>query len=236
MVANARAIGLWGLTGLVALAISVSSIWRLQALPAPTMDVNMLFVPAPALVKGAATDFQLVIADGLWLDVLQYYGDRLTNTIGKPVNLGPMFDLITDLDPKFWFAYWLGSWVLGDNQEVPAALRLLEKGERLNPTVYDYPYQQGFIYFLFGKDYAKAAECFLRASKVPDAPRFTRTMAARMLQRQGLDSAALSIWQQLYAQATDKTTREIAKRNVERIQAELAGQVQRAFPIKAPHK
>jgi tetratricopeptide (TPR) repeat protein len=227
----------WALAGLLSFGVSVQAQWIHMDLPPPDLDVNMLFVPPPEATKALATGYQNMIADGLWLGLLQYYGDRLVQREEErrhAVNLGPMFDLITDLDPHFWFAYWLGGWALADNHEGDVAVRLLEKGERANPGDYNYPYLQGFIQFLERKDYQAAYQAFNRAAQYPDAPRFASTMAARMLQKEGLDEQALKIWQGIYASAQDKVTKDIARRNVERIEAEMKGAAPRAFKVGKP--
>jgi hypothetical protein len=59
-------------------------------------------------------------------------------------------------------------------------------------------------------------------------------MAARMLQKEGLDEQALKIWQGIYASAQDKVTKDIARRNVERIEAEMKGAAPRAFKVGKP--
>lgn len=221
----------WSVVALASIAASVGVSMRLAALPPPELDVNMLFVPPPAVTRGAAAGYENLIADGLWLGLIQYYGDRVSADNKTMVNLGPMFDLITDLDPNFWFAYWLGAWALGDNHEAQSALRLLAKGERLHPDDYNYPYLQGFIDFLFLADYGKAAQDFTRASTKPNAERFARTMAARMLQKSGQDQQALGIWESMYAHAQDNLTKRIAKRNIDRIHDEMTGKRKRAFPV-----
>lgn len=231
----ARAAGTarWVGFGLASLAASIAVVVELGKIPPAEVDFNMLFVPPRALVQGLASGYENVAADGLWLGLIQYYGDRVMMKYDdrKFENLEPMLDLITDLDPRFYFAYWLGGWALGDNGQSAAALKLLEKGERLNPNDYQYPYLEGFIDFLFDKNYARAAKDFQRAADMPNAERFARTMAARMLQKQGLDEQALSIWTSLYQHAPDKATRDIAKHNVERIQDEIAGKRKRAYNV-----
>jgi tetratricopeptide (TPR) repeat protein len=227
----------WAAAALVTFGVSVQAQWAHMALPPPDLDVNMLFVPPPEMTKALATGYENLVADGLWLGLLQYYGDRLVQEDmqrRRAVNLAPMFNLITDLDPRFWFAYWLGAWALGDNKEADAAIALLQKGEKANPTDYNYAYLQGFIQFLERKDYPAAYQAFDRATKFPDAPRFAKTMAARMLQKEGLDQQALQIWMGIYETAQDKVTKDIAKRNVERIQQEMKGEAPRAYKVGKP--
>ena len=75
-----------------------------RGLPKREIDVNMMFVPAPELVRATASGYENVIADSLWLSLLQYYGDRYFANDNTMVNLDEMFTLITSLDPRFWFA------------------------------------------------------------------------------------------------------------------------------------
>jgi tetratricopeptide (TPR) repeat protein len=222
----------WGLALVTSAAIAVGAQFQLAKAPPPVVDVNMLFVPPKAVTLGSATGFENMIADGLWLGLLQYYGDRLAvDQAKKTVNLPAMFDLITDLDPRFYFAYWLGTWALGDSGDTAAAVALLQKGARLNPQAYDYPFLEGFVQFLVRRDFQAAAASFERAASFPEAPRFARTMAARMYQKQGKDELALSTWRRLYANATDASTKSIAKRNVERIVADMRHELPRAIKI-----
>lgn len=222
----------WGAAALVSAGAVFGIQSRLAALPPPSVDVNMLFVPPPALTRHLATGHENVIADGLWLGLLQYYGDRILYDPERRhmVNLAPMFELITDLDPTFWFAYWLGAWALVDNDEADAAAALLEKGHKKNPTDYNYPYLKGFVQFLGKGAYAEAAVSFEKAATYDEAPRFAKTMAARMHEHTGQHELSLQIWRGLAENPeTDENTRKIAKRNVERILAEMRGEQPKAF-------
>jgi tetratricopeptide (TPR) repeat protein len=210
------------------LAISAQATQAVRTYPAPEIDVNMMFVPSGALLKGTASGFENVIADTLWLSLLQYYGERYFADDRTMVNLEEMFTLITDLDPRFWFAYWLGAWALSDDGQADAALRLLERGENANPQDLNYPYLQGFILFLMKRDHQAAARCFERAATKPVAEwesqrRFARAMAARMYREEGKPALALEIWRNILENASDRALAEIAKTNIRRIEAELRG-------------
>lgn len=213
----------WSLAGVVALGAVLGAQFQLDRLPKREVEVNMLFVPPPALTQHAASGYENMLADGLWLDLLQYYGGHLGLVNWHMKNLAPMFGLITDLDPHFWFAYWLGAWALGDNGQANDAIAMLKKGEARNPGDYNYPYLEGFIHFLDRKAYADAATCFLRAAADPGAPRFARSMAARMMETQGKDELALQLWTNIYVHAQDGATKAIAKRNIQRVRDEIAG-------------
>jgi hypothetical protein len=133
--------GLKWLAGVfLGLACSMQATRAVSAYPSPELDRNMMFVPSETLVKATASGYENLIADALWLSLLQYYGDRYFADDRTMVNLEEMFSLITGLDTRFWFAYWLGAWALSDNGQVEAALRLLERGEAANPDEVNYPY------------------------------------------------------------------------------------------------
>jgi tetratricopeptide (TPR) repeat protein len=213
----------------LSLAISAQATQAVKTYPTPEIDVNMMFVPSGALLKGTASGFENVIADTLWLSLLQYYGDRYFADDRTMVNLEEMFTLITELDPRFWFAYWLGAWALSDDGQADAALRLLERGEAANPQDLNYPYLQGFILFLMKRDHIAAARCFERAATKPVAEwesqrRFARAMAARMYREDGKPALALEIWRNILENATDRALADIAKTNIRRIEAELRGE------------
>ncbi|MEB3329273.1 MAG: hypothetical protein VKQ33_08595 [Candidatus Sericytochromatia bacterium] len=213
----------------VGLAVSAQASQVLRTFPVPEIDVNMMFVPSGALVKGTASGYENVLADSLWLSLLQYYGERYFADDRTMVNLEEMFTLITDLDPRFWFAYWLGAWALGDDGQPDAALRLLARGEAANPQDLNYPYLQGFILFLMKHDHLAAARCFERAATKPVAEwqeqrRFARSMAARMYREEGQPALALEIWRNILENASDRALADIAKTNIRRLEAELRGE------------
>lgn len=219
----------WTIGLVVAMGCAIGSTTVARSYPARELDVNMLFVPPAELMKKGAAGFDNVLADSLWLTLLQYYGERYFSDSREMVNLDAMFMLITDLDPKFWFAYWLGAWALADDGQAARAIVLLQSGEARNPDFLHYPYLQGFIHFLYLNDYVTAAACFERAYLRPveewdGQRRFCKTMAARMYQRQGKDELALRIWQTMYKTSAERAIKDIARRNIERIEAEMRGE------------
>lgn len=206
---------------------------KVEAERQASLDVNLLLVPPPIMVKTLAAGSEALAADGLWLSFLQYYGDRVVKD-HRVHNMAPMLHLITDLDPRFYYAYFLGAWALGDSGDPKEGVALLRKAAGHNPEDWRYPYLEGFLQFLFLKDYPAAVAALEHAGKLPGAERFCWTLAARIRQKMGQDQDALSIWRQLADHATDAFTRSIAKRNVERIEAELRGTRPRAFRVEAP--
>lgn len=223
----------WLLGAALALGLAFGAQRGLERVPPPRVDVDLLLVPPPALVKGAATGFENLVADGLWLGLMQYYGDRVTRSERRAANLKPMLDLITQLDPKFEFAYWLGGWALLDNGEPEAAVSLLSAAARANPQDWRYLYWRGMLRFLGTADYLAAAADFKKVQAIPGAPRFAGALEARMYQTAGRDEFALGVWRSMAESATDGATREIARRNLARVKEELAGKRPKAFRKRA---
>ncbi|MEB3284594.1 MAG: hypothetical protein VKN33_04845 [Candidatus Sericytochromatia bacterium] len=214
------------LAALVALCGAAYAVTSIRALPQPEIDRNMLFVPSGGLVRGGASGYENLMADVLWLSLLQYFGERYFASNRRMVNLEKMFRLITALDSRFWFSYWLGAWALADNGQPEAALDLLQFGERHNPMEASYPYTQGFVHFLMRSDYESAAQCFVRAAEKPvlewpEQRRFSQSMAARMYRELGRRELALQIWLNMREQSTDRALKDIATRNAQRLQAEI---------------
>jgi tetratricopeptide (TPR) repeat protein len=205
--------------------------FSLSMLPPPRVDVNLLFVPAKNAVMMTKTGYDNLIADAYWLGLLQYYGDRIVKDDKRTVNLDKMFDLITELDPRFYDAYFLGSWALADNGQGPAAVKLLQKAAKHDPTNAQYPFLEGFVEFLGNRNGQAAANAFMRSSQLPGANPRCIPLAARMLQTEGSDLLALDMWRKMEKNSTEKSLKEIAKRNVARIQKEIAGQSKRAFKL-----
>lgn len=220
--------GAWLIGAAAALALAVLSQRGLERVPPPQVDANLLLVPPEALVTGLASGYENLAADGFWLGLLQYYGDRVAID-HHAVNLAPMFKLITRLDPHFEAVYWLGGWALLDNGEPDAAIDLLTSAIASNPEAWQYPYWRGMLRFLGQGDYLEAAKDFKAVQAYPGAPRFAAGLEARMYQTAGHDALALAMWQGLAESAQDKATRAIAQENLQRVKDEIAGKRPRSF-------
>ncbi|MGE5708265.1 MAG: tetratricopeptide repeat protein [Bacteroidota bacterium] len=181
-----------------------------------------LFVPPLDGVRAIATGFEQVIADGFWLDFLQFNGEKIVSDKYKEEAKGvpPMITFLTDLDPRFSYAYQFGAWVLGDLEREEEGIALLDKGYRRLPDDPQIPFQRGFVEFLFRKNYLEAARWFLVADRMPNAPPRAKRMAAAMYARSNKQDLARNTWQQIYQSAADEQTRRIAKHALERLQRE----------------
>ncbi|HEY9855106.1 MAG TPA: hypothetical protein V6D05_05160 [Stenomitos sp.] len=179
---------------------------------------SRLVVPNPQIAKVLVSDFENLAADLLWIQSLQHNGDQLIDDEEKRDFRGmyEALDLASDFDPRFHELTTFGSWMLADGKRTPEAIRLLEKGQARYPDLWMYPYQLGFIEFLYAKDYLKAAQHFDQAAALPNCPPSARHMAAGLYAKGNKRDLAVATWQAIYERGDDRV-RGIARRALKRL-------------------
>lgn len=212
--ASSRALVLWALAGLLALLASATLSWQGDRL-AHEEQTAVWVVPPPGAVEAVATGERDVLADGFWIAFIQYYGEKLI-TDRKFQHLYDGLDLITDLDPRFESAYLFGSWVLGDSGHDREMEALLEKGWARHPHAWIYPWQLGFVEFLYEKRYLVAARHFLDAAHLGGPP-ICKRLAAEMYQKGDKTALAVATWKAVYQRADNAYTRGVARRSLEKL-------------------
>lgn len=184
--------------------------------------VEQVFVPPGSLLSVLSLGHQRLVADLLWLQAIQYYGDKLIRRTNQMPNLAPFFQAITDLDPAFERAYSFGAYALADDLKSPdQALALLEKGIRANPEAWGLVNQAGFISYFYLKNPLRAAGYFSKAAENPEAPPLARRLAARLYASGGDHELSLALWKDIYDTAPDSYTRDRALRNMLEIRAQI---------------
>jgi len=171
-----------------------------------------------AKLKGFSLGFEGLIADWYWMQSLQYIGDKVLKAEGtlnlenlKPLNprlLYPLLDNATDLDPHFLVAYSYGAVIL-PAIDAEQAIKITEKGIANNPNEWRLYQQLGYIYWRLGK-FDKAAETYQKGAKIPGAPQFFQLMTARMKTQGGSRETARAMYQQMFDEAQDSQTKEVA--------------------------
>lgn len=172
-----------------------------------------------ARLKGYSLGFEGLIADWYWMQSLQYIGDKMLKTEGtinldnlKPLNprlLYPLLDNATDLDPRFLVVYSYGAVVL-PAIDPEQAIKITQKGIRENPNEWRLYQHLGYIYWRLGK-FDKAFEAYSEGGKINGAPTFFQMMAAQMKTHGGSRETARAMYQQMFDEAQDSQTKEIAK-------------------------
>jgi len=180
-------------------------------------------------LKKLSLGYEQILSDIYWMRAIQYFGSSKVNFEDKdPDTLYKYFDIITDLDPKFVNAYRYGGTFLAE--PFPAGLgmpelgiKLFDKGRNNNPSNFRLPLEEAFVYYLYLKDYDKAAKLFRESSNKPGLSDFRsasiRGMAATALNRGGKRDIAAQIWEYIYNTSENEGRRQYALQNLNELRA-----------------
>jgi len=165
-------------------------------------------LPRGEYLKPALLGYHHLGADVLWLRMLQVLGKR-QNSADEYTWLYHALEVITTLDPRYAYAYYVGGVVLTDlGGRVDLSNRLLEKGHSANPMEWSLPFLLGYNYYFVLGDAASGAEYIGRASKIPGSPGFLPGLATRMYTESGDPDVALQFLEELWKRNPDVTVRE----------------------------
>jgi hypothetical protein len=212
---------------------------RERAYPAAVEQEASLYMRSGKTLRRIAGAYAALAADVYWIRAIQYYGaskqryDHLAATPGKsgpPAGenryelLYPLLDITTTLDPRFNIAYRFGAVYLGEVYPRGAgrpdlAIALLEKGLRATPDKWQYMEDIGFVHYWFRHDFRAAAGWFRKASDVPGAPWWLRSLAATTLAQGGDRRSSRAMWEAILQTAEIDWLRKDAERRLLQLQA-----------------
>jgi hypothetical protein len=190
-------------------------------------EPDLLYFGSPKALKMLALGYDSFVADIYWMRAIQYYGRR-DEADRRPVrykNLAALLDITTTLDSRMLEAYRAGSSFLAEPDPLGAgkpeeALKLLDKGITLNPSAWRLYFDKGFIYYLFLKDFQKAAHVWLEGSKVQGAPHWMEALVAMAMSRGGAIDTAKALWQRQYNESNRADVRANARNHLHSIQVD----------------
>jgi len=150
-------------------------LWRRWGSPKLNVSYNEFIEPQPISAESAKlVNFgaREALADWYWLSLIQYYGGG--EPYGRYRKLPELFNLVTELSPKFLQAYQTGLIILPGEGFVDEAIALGEKGKKNLAESWEIPYYTGLAYHIYKKDYIAAAKEFELAAAKEDAPPIAR--------------------------------------------------------------
>jgi hypothetical protein len=178
---------------------------------------ELLYFPSNKFVEAITGGFDVLMSDFLWMETGNYFGKHRRTDKNYPY-LYHMFDIITDLDPKFLPVYTLGTiMVATDAKETDMAMELLNKGMRDNPKLWQIPFTKGFIYYVHKKDPLKASRWFLLASYKEDAPEIVGKFATWTLYKSKGVEVTLSLYMRLYNVSSSEIFKEKAIKGIGKV-------------------
>jgi hypothetical protein len=162
------------LAALLAVAIGITAAARSTLEPEASARGavrNPAWLPSGQVLRVASFGQRLLLADFYWLRAVSYMGETLMAKADRWEALLPLAEIVTDLDPRFGYAYQMtGSNLAGLAHRHAEADRILEKGMRALPERWSLPFVQATNKFVFEQDYPTAARLARRAAEVGKRP------------------------------------------------------------------
>ena len=222
--AGTESVAGWLLTGSLLVVLGGATVGILAVVerqrPAMVRAAELAYLPKGEYLRVAVLGYRQMAADLIWLKAVQHFGERKQTTEGYLWAYHAV-DVLTDVDPKFAFAYQAAGIVLGVWANLPReSIALLTKGMRHNPEVWQLPFYVGYDYFYEVHDPVQAAKYLRIASELPGAPAYLPKLAARMTVEAGDPDAALEFLQRLYQQLQDERLRESLVQRMKEVVAE----------------
>jgi len=221
-----------GHTTLVAAMVLVASlagasltVRRLDRLRAGATAEEALYIPSPKILQRMSLGYTGLLADIYWTRAVQYFGAHHHVRSKQYKLLQPLLDIATTLDPHLTVAYEFGATFLAQKPpegagDPDAAVRLVERGVRENPSEWRLYYNLGFIHYFERKDYAAASDAFERGSRVPGAFPWMKVMAADTSQHAGDLQTARFLWSNLYETTESEDIRVNAAKHLRALQVD----------------
>ncbi len=179
-----------------------------------------LFIPSSRFLKPASLGFDTMVADLYWLKTVQYIGDDFWFRKGYP-QLFDLVNLVTDMDPRFEYAYEVGGIILSVyGGRVDESIRILEKGYRQRLGYWEIPFFLGFNYFYYLGDYRKAALYLTEASRLPRSPKYLPKLAAKLLAKAGDPETAIAFLTEVLKNMDDERMRKEIEERIKEVMVE----------------
>lgn len=177
-------------------------------------------LPRGEHVKPALLGYHHLGADLLWLRLLQVLGKK-KNTDNEYEWIYHALDVITTLDPRYAYAYYVGGVALTNYANRPDLSNLLlEKGHHENPGEWNLPFLLGYNHYFALGNATKGAEYIGRAARTPGAPDFLPGLATRMHAEAGNPDVALQFLEALWKENPDLVVREKLETRVKEVMIE----------------
>lgn len=207
---------------IILLAFSIFSTFkRVEVLKsAVRMEGKELFIPSSRFLKPASLGFDTMVADLYWLRTVQYIGDDFWFKKRYP-QLFQLIDLVTDMDPKFEYAYEVGGIILSVySRRIDESIKILKKGYRQNLGYWEIPFFLGFNYFYYLGDYEKAARYLTEASRLPRSPAYLPKLAAKLYAKAGDPDTAIEFLTQVYRSTDDERMKKEIEERIKEVMVE----------------
>lgn len=179
-----------------------------------------MYIPPARVLKTIVLGYAQLASDFYWLRAIQYYGEK-ANARENYRWLYPIMELVTDVDPRFAYAYkFSGVAIPYDAASAENANKILSKGLINAPKVWQIPFYIGYNYYVYLGDFAKAGDYISQASRVPGAPPFLAGLASRLYAEGGRPELALDFLIEIYNSVEDELLRKEIEKRIKEVMVE----------------
>jgi len=183
---------------------------------------RLLYLPNGKYLKVASLGQASLLADLIYIWAIQFYSDYERKERFRYVR-HVFGGVITELDPRYIDAYWIGALILiVEARDFEGGMALFDKGIAANPDNWILPYLAAWECALAGFP-GRAEQYFRRAAGIAGAPPSVRRMQAAMASRAGDLAESRALWQEILDDpGADPTSEAIARRKIEELDVQIA--------------
>jgi tetratricopeptide (TPR) repeat protein len=185
---------------------------------------ELLYLPSPEMLRLSSLGNPGLVADLLYLWAIQYYAQYQPRD--RFLYLEPIFDLITDLDPRYHDAYRVGALIMQlpiteEAKHKAAVIRLFDKALRHMPANHEIAEAAGWDMYIRYRDKAESIRYFEAAVAMPGAPhRLKRFLGVWQQEGEAWSfDDALSYWEEVRREARTPYDRTMSERQIYRLYA-----------------
>jgi tetratricopeptide (TPR) repeat protein len=174
-------------------------------------------LPQGELLKSFSLGYFSVIADLLWLEVVQAIGEKQISDSGYQ-GIYHAVDVVTSLDPKFDYSYQIAGIALASlGKQYDLSNKILLKGIQNTPEDWKLPFYLGFNYYFYLNDYQNAAKYISLSATLPGHPAYLPGFAARLYVQANDPDLALDFLKQIYLDSKDESTKEQIENRIKEV-------------------
>jgi hypothetical protein len=184
-------------------------------------DARRVFVTLPSgkALRVLSFGWRNFTADLLYIWAIQFYSTY--HNQNRFDYIEQVFGTITDVSPQYREPYIIGALIMAyEKNDIPMALRLLEKGSAKNPQEWIFDMDAGYYSFKFLHQIDKARVYYARAAAKPEAPVFLKRNQAHLVYLENNLDQAWQMWLEIYRNPKDIISRDAAFSHLYQIKAE----------------
>ena len=167
----------------------------------------------------AALDFKGVVADFQLLEAIFFIGEKIEKgeriTVQNWKYFKKIIQAVNDLDPYFYDPYYFGAAMLAWGPHMyEDAIDILETARKYRTWDWHIPFNEGFIYFYFLKDYKKGGELIGEAAQYKGAPAYYATLSARLSYYSGDHKTGILLLKGMLSETHNEDIRKMYQKRI----------------------